>query len=63
MTWLDRCILACGVGNKCFFEFMLEKPTFMVLTNVEVALMFRRTSRDDLFLMGARSSAGRATDF
>ena len=33
-----------------FFEFMLEKRDFMVLTIRKLALMFRRTSRDDLFL-------------
>ncbi len=45
------------------FEFMLKKLDFMVLTILKVARMFRRTSRDDLFPLGARSSAGRATDF
>ncbi len=55
--------LEVSVNRGCFFEFMLEKLDFMVLTNWKAALMFRRTSRDDLFLKGARSSAGRATDF
>jgi hypothetical protein len=57
------CGLEVSINWHCFFEFMLEKLDFMVLTNAKAALMFRRTSRDDLFLKGARSSAGRATDF
>lgn len=44
-------------------EIMLEKLDFMVLTNRKVDFMFRRTSWDDLIPLGARSSAGRATDF